>query len=53
VNLGESGGSITYQKGSTTFDKIKALLKANGSIVQINLSGNPDWFREDLVYAGK
>lgn len=53
VNLGASGGTITFQKGATSFDKIKTLLKANGSIAQINLYGNPDWFREDLVYAGR
>lgn len=51
VNLGESGGTITFQKGVASFDEIKALLNANGSITQINLSGNPDWSRDDLVYA--
>ena len=51
--LGESGGMITFQKGAASFDKIKALLKTNGSITQINLSGNPDWSREDLIYAGR
>jgi len=53
VNLGESGGSITFQKGTVSFDSIESLLKANGSIVQIGLSGEPDWTRSDLVYAGK
>ena len=53
VNLGESGGTITFQKGSKTFDAIESLLKANGSIVQIGLSGEPDWTRSDLVYAGR
>lgn len=53
VNLEESGGSITFQKGPTSFDSIKALLKANGEITQINLSGNEDWNRSDLVYAGR
>jgi hypothetical protein len=53
VNLGESGGNITFQKGSASFDSIEAVLKANGSIVQIGLSGEPDWTRSDLVYAGK
>ncbi|MFR3727639.1 hypothetical protein [Lacrimispora sp.] len=53
VNLGESGGSISFQKGDASFDEIKALLKANGSITQIGLSGNPDWSRDDLVYAGR
>ena len=51
--LGESGGTITFQKGTASFDGIKALLKANGEITQINLSGNEDWNRSDLVYAGR
>lgn len=53
VNLGESGGSITFQKGTASFDIIEAVLKENGSIIQIGLSGEPDWKRSDLVYAGK
>ena len=53
VNLGESGGSISFQKGTASFDSVKALLKANGEIVQIGISGNLDWSREDLVYAGR
>ena len=53
VNLGESGGSISFQKGATSFDSIEAILKENGSITQIGLSGEPDWKRSDLVYAGK
>lgn len=53
VNLGTSGGSVTFQKGTTSFDSIKALLKANGEIAQIGLSGNTDWSRDDLVYAGR
>ncbi len=53
VNLGESGGTIKFQKGSKPFDTIEAILKANGSIVQIGLSGEPDWTRSDLVYAGR
>lgn len=53
VNLTESGGTIKFQKGSKTFDAIEAILKANGSIVQIGLSGEPDWTRSDLVYAGR
>lgn len=51
MNLGESGGSITFQRGTASFDQTKALLKANGEIAQIGLSGNTDWAREDLVYA--
>ncbi|MEY8356783.1 hypothetical protein AALB39_26015 [Lachnospiraceae bacterium 54-53] len=53
VNLGESGGAITFQKGEASFDSIEAILKENGSITQIGLSGEPDWTRSDLVYAGK
>ena len=53
VNLGESGGSITFQKGTASFDGIEATLKANGSITQIGLSGETDWNRADLVYAGR
>lgn len=51
VKLGETGGTVTFQKGPASFDQIKALLKANGEISQIALSGNTDWAREDLVYA--
>jgi hypothetical protein len=53
VNLGDNGGNITFQKGRLTFDEIEAILKSNGSITQIGLSGEPDWKRSDLVYAGK
>ncbi|WP_367567197.1 hypothetical protein [Lacrimispora sp.] len=53
VNLGESGGTIKFQMMEKSFDAIEAILKANGSIVQIGLSGEPDWSRSDLVYAGK
>ena len=53
VNLGESGGSISFQKGTASFDSIEAILKENGNITQIGLSGEPDWKRSDLVYAGK
>ncbi|WP_312448545.1 hypothetical protein [Lacrimispora sp.] len=53
VNLGDNGGIITFQKGRLTFDEIEAILKSNGSITQIGLSGEPDWKRSDLVYAGK
>ena len=51
VSLGDSGGSITFQKGSASFDQTKDLLKSNGEIAQIGLSGSTDWVREDLVYA--
>ena len=53
VNLGESGGTIAFLKGSASFESIEAALKENGSIVQIGLSGEPDWTRSDLVYSGK
>lgn len=53
VNLGESGGTIAFLKGSASFESIEAALKENGSIVQIGLSGEPDWTRSDLVYGGK
>jgi hypothetical protein len=53
VNLGESVGSITFQKGTVSFDSIETILKANGSITQIGLSGETDWNRSDLVYAGR
>lgn len=53
VNLGDNGGSITFQKGAASFDEIEVILKANGSITQIGLSGEPDWNRLDLVYAGR
>ncbi|WP_313339822.1 hypothetical protein [Lacrimispora sp.] len=53
VNLGESGGSISFQKGTSSFDSIETILKANGSIAQIGISGETDWSRDDLVYAGR
>jgi hypothetical protein len=53
VNLGETVGSITFQKGTASFDSIEAILKANGSITQIGLSGETDWSRSDLIYASR
>lgn len=53
VKLGESGGTITFQKGDATFDEIETLLKSGGSITQIGLSGEADWKRSDLVYTGR
>ncbi|MBE5990963.1 MAG: hypothetical protein E7247_01045 [Paenibacillaceae bacterium] len=53
VKLGEAGGTITFQKGTDSFDQIKAILKANHEITQINLSDKQDWSRNDLVYAGR
>ena len=53
VNLAEGGGTITFQKGDTTFEEIETLLAFGGSITQIGLSGEADWKRSDLVYAGR
>lgn len=53
VNLAEGGGTITFQKGDTTFEEIETLLESGGSITQIGLSGEADWKRSDLVYAGR
>ena len=43
VKLGETGGTVTFQKGPASFDSIKVLLKTNGEITQINLSNKQDW----------
>lgn len=53
VNLADGGGTITFQKGDATFDEIETLLESGGSITQIGLSGEADWKRSDLVYAGR
>ena len=53
INLDESGGSITFQKGTASFDSMETVLKANSTITQIGLSGDPDWKRSDLIYAGQ
>jgi hypothetical protein len=53
VNLGESGGTIKFQKGRLTLDEIEAILKSNAGITQIGLSGEADWKRSDLVYVGR
>jgi len=53
VNIGENGGSITFLKGRLTFDEIETILKVNGSITQIGLSGEADWKKSDLVNAGR
>jgi hypothetical protein len=53
VNLGESGGMVSFQKGAASFDSIEEILKANGSITQVGVSGETDWSRSDLVYAGR
>jgi len=53
VNLADNGGTITFQKGRLTFAEIETILIANDSITQIGLSGEADWKRSDLVYAGR
>ncbi len=53
INLGDNGGTIIFQEGVFSFDAIEAVLKASGAIVQIGLSGEQDWSRADLVYAGR
>lgn len=53
VDLGESGGKITFLKGDSSFDEIETILKSCGSITQIGLSGDPEWKRSDLLYAGR
>nr|WP_288830212.1 hypothetical protein [uncultured Clostridium sp.] len=53
VELGENGGKITFQKGDASFDEIETILKSCGSITQIGLSGEADWRRYDLLYAGR
>ena len=53
VNLNDNGGSITFRIGSSDFNVIKANLKLNKDITQINASGKIDWSRSDLVYAGR
>lgn len=53
VTLGESGGNISFQKGAASFDSIETILKSNGSITQISISGEADWNRSDLIYAGR
>lgn len=53
VNLSAAGGTITFCKGSQSFDEIETVLKEAKSITQIGLSGEPDWTRSDLVYTGR
>lgn len=53
INLVDSGGTISFQKGRLTFDEIEAILKSGGSITQIGLSSEADWKRSDLVYSGR
>ena len=53
VILGESGGTIIFQKGDCTFDEIENILKSNASIAQIGALDITKWSRKDLIYAGK
>lgn len=53
VQLSDNGGKILFEKGTSTFEEIKTILKANGDIEQINTTGQPDWSRSDLIYGGK
>ncbi|WP_312432803.1 hypothetical protein [Lacrimispora sp.] len=52
VDLDKSGGTIKFQMGEKTFEEIETILKTNGSIKQIATSGDTDWSRSGLVYAG-
>lgn len=52
ANLTESGGQITFQRGAASFDDIEHNLQTNGTIRQINTSGEIDWSRTDLVFDG-
>lgn len=53
VILGESGGTIVFQRGDMTLDEIEAVLQNNAKIMQIGVTGTPEFIRSDLVYAGK
>ena len=52
VNLQADGGTITFQRGTSSFDNIEHNLQSNGAIRQINTSGNIDWSRTDIVFDG-
>lgn len=52
VSLTDTGGQITFQRGSASFDDIEHNLQNNGAIRQINTSGVIDWSRTDLVFDG-
>ena len=53
VSLGTTGGTVTFQKGTQSFDEIESVLMGTGSITLIGLSGEPEWTRADLRYTGK
>lgn len=52
VNLSDTGGQITFQRGTASFDEIEHNLQNNGAIRQVNTSGEMDWSRTDLVFDG-
>lgn len=53
VQLTKEGGTITFQKGDTAFENIDLNLQKNGEIIKLGTSGDPDWSRTDLVFAGR
>lgn len=53
AQLLDNGGKILFEKGTSTFEEIKVILKENGEIEQINTLGEPDWSRSDLIYGGR
>lgn len=53
VILGESGGTIVFQRGDATLDEVQTILQSNAKITQIGVTGTPELIRSDLVYAGK
>ncbi|SEU07997.1 hypothetical protein SAMN05443270_2992 [Lacrimispora sphenoides] len=53
VDLSDNGGKIAFQMGTLSLNEIKTIIKANGEISQIGLSGKTDWIRSDLIYAGR
>lgn len=52
VNLQADGGTITFQRGTSSFDDIEHNLQSNGVIRQINTSGDIDWSITNLVFDG-
>lgn len=52
VKLTSEGGTVTFQKGTAQFDNIELNLQKNDVIRQINTSGEIDWSRTDLAFAG-
>jgi hypothetical protein len=52
VDLRDDGGKITFQRGNMSFDDIEGNLQTNGTIRQINTTGEIDWSRVDLAFDG-